>query len=85
MVGFIIGIILVAGALLLWFLAINECMDIPSTIICFIVVLLGLSLIANYSVKTPSAMDVYQGKTELKITYEGTTPTDSVVIYKKNN
>lgn len=31
----------------------------------------------------PSAMDVYRGKTELRITYEGKTPVDSVVIYKK--
>ena len=26
---------------------------------------------------------IYKGKTELRITYEGKTPVDSVVIYKK--
>lgn len=31
----------------------------------------------------PSPMDVYRGKTELRITYEGKTPVDSTVIYKK--
>ena len=31
----------------------------------------------------PSAMDVYKGKTELRITYEGKTPVDSTVIYKE--
>ena len=33
----------------------------------------------------PSAMDVYRGKTELRITYEGKTPVDSTVIYKKGD
>lgn len=33
---------------------------------------------------SPKAIDVYRDKTELKIIYEGTTPTDSVVIYKNN-
>ena len=31
----------------------------------------------------PTAMDVYQGKTTLKITYENGVATDSVVVYKK--
>ena len=29
------------------------------------------------------ALDVYEGNTELRITYEGKVPVDSVVIYKK--
>ena len=33
----------------------------------------------------PSAMDVYKGKTELRITYEGKTPVDSTVIYKEGD
>ena len=31
----------------------------------------------------PTALDVYKGNTELKITYEGKVPVDSVVIFKK--
>lgn len=31
----------------------------------------------------PRAIDVYRNKTELRITYEGGVPVDSVVIYKK--
>ena len=31
----------------------------------------------------PTALDVYEGKTELRITYEGKVPVDTVVIYKK--
>lgn len=32
---------------------------------------------------TPTALDVYQGNTELRITYEGKIPVDTIVIYKK--
>ena len=32
---------------------------------------------------TPTAMDVYQGKTTLSITYEDGVPVDSIVIFKK--
>ena len=30
----------------------------------------------------PSAMDVYQGKTTLEITYRNNIPVDSVVVFK---
>lgn len=32
----------------------------------------------------PSAMDVYQGKTTLEITYKDGVPVDSVVVFKNN-
>lgn len=32
--------------------------------------------------KKPSALDVYRGKTILKITYENKTPVDTVVVFK---
>lgn len=31
---------------------------------------------------TPAAMDVYQGKTTLEITYKDSVPIDSIVIFK---
>ena len=31
----------------------------------------------------PTAMDVYQGKTTLSITYEDGVPVDSIVVFKK--
>lgn len=31
----------------------------------------------------PTAMDVYQGKTTLEITYRDSIPVDSVVVFKK--
>ena len=40
-------------------------------------------MIYNYAIKAPSALDVYKGKTVLKITCEDKVPVDTVVIYKK--
>ena len=31
----------------------------------------------------PTAMDVYQGKTTLKVTYKNNVPIDSVVVFKQ--
>lgn len=53
------------------------------SIVLLIVETMGLLLIIAYINKTPTALDVYKGKTELRITYEDKTPVDSVVIYKK--
>lgn len=33
-------------------------------------------------VNQPTAIDVYRNKTELQITYKGTIPIDSVVVFK---
>ena len=40
-------------------------------------------MIYDYVIKAPSALDVYKGKTVLKINYEDKVPVDTVVIYKK--
>lgn len=53
------------------------------SVVLFIVAIVGLLFIMVYISNTPTALDVYKGKTELRITYEGKTPVDSVVIYKK--
>ena len=45
-------------------------------LICLITI--GINII----VPTPTAMDVYQGKTTLEITYIDGIPVDSVVIFK---
>ena len=47
------------------------------------IIAVGLSFILKYMTNTPTALDVYKSKTELRITYKGKTPVDSVVIYKK--
>ena len=44
-----------------------------------------LNVIIYYATEVPSALDVYKGKTVLKITYEDKVPVDTVVIYKKGS
>lgn len=44
---------------------------------------IGLLFILIHMNSIPTALDVYKGKTGLRITYEGKIPVDSVVIYKK--
>ena len=56
---------------------------IALSIVFFIVAVIGLSFIMADMSNTPNALDVYKGKTELRITYDGKVPVDSVVIYKK--
>lgn len=46
------------------------------------VILIGL--ISSYESRNiPTAMDVYQGKTTLEITYRDTVTVDSVVVFKE--
>lgn len=42
-----------------------------------------LNVIIYPATEAPSALDVYKGKTVLKITHEDKVPVDTVVIYKK--
>ena len=53
------------------------------SIVLFVIAAICLSFILADIAYTPTALDVYQGNTELRITYEGKVPVDSVVIYKK--
>ena len=50
--------------------------------IMFSVVITGV--IIDYTTKdNPTALDVYQGKTTLEITYRDSIPIDSVVVFKE--
>ena len=52
--------------------------------IAFTLIIAGiLNIIIYHATEAPSALDVYKGKTVLKITYEDKVPVDTVVIYKK--
>lgn len=44
--------------------------------------LVSAGTIIFFSENNPSAMDVYQGKTTLEITYKDGVPIDSVVVFK---
>ena len=49
---------------------------------CFLAVVLIVGI--NISEPTPTALDVYRGNTELKITSVNGVPTDTVVVFKNN-
>lgn len=46
-------------------------------------VMLTMVLINDSSKDEPTAIDVYQGKTTLEITYRDSIPVDSVVVFKE--
>ena len=57
------------------------------TIVAIMIVTLAVTFIGwmGYNIGTsgkPTAMDVYQGKTTLEITYKDDIPVDSVVVFK---
>nr|UWI03868.1 MAG: hypothetical protein [Bacteriophage sp.] len=79
----IIGLTIVTIVMGLCVTEINAEGNKELSIVLLIVETIGLLLIIAYINKTPTALDVYKGNTELRITYEGKTPVDSVVIYKK--
>lgn len=53
------------------------------SIVLSVIAVICLSFISADIGDAPTALDVYQGNTELRITYEGKVPVDSVVIFKK--
>lgn len=80
----IIGFIIVTIVIVLCVIEIKEEGNIVlSKVLLIIAIIELLFIIVSYISNAPTALDVYKGKTELRITYEGKTPVDSVVIYKK--
>lgn len=80
--GFI-GLIIIAFVITICAHVIKDEGHIAISIVFFIVTVIGLLFIMADISKTPTALDVYKGKTELRITYDGKVPVDTVVIYKK--
>ena len=62
---------------------IHESDEKVGVIISYVGFIIGLILIIGYINNRPKAIDVYKGKTELRITYEGNIPVDSAVVFKK--
>lgn len=80
----IIGFIIVTIVIVLCVIEIKEEGNIVLSKVLLIIAIIGLLfIIVSYISNAPTALDVYKGNTELRITYEGKTPVDSVVIYKK--
>ena len=79
------GILFMVVAIVLFFICADREQKGIKPAIALILYATGMLNILIYSNgdTRPSPMDVYRGKTELRITYEGKTPVDSTVIYKK--
>lgn len=78
-----IGIIIVFIVIGICTTIINEDRNIIWASILLVIAFIGEIFIIYDINNTPTALDVYQGNTELRITYEGKVPVDSVVVYKK--
>ena len=81
----IIGILYIAVGLLiiLTYLSLERYDNIGCTIALTLIIAGILNIKIYHATEAPSALDVYKGKTVLKITYEDKVPVDTVVIYKK--
>lgn len=81
----IIGILYMAVGLLICLtcLSLKRYSSIGWTITLTLNIAGILNVIIYHATEAPSALDVYKGKTVLKITYEDKVPVDTVVIYKK--
>ena len=77
------GFIIVATIIVFCAIEIKEEGNSGLSNVDLIIAFIGLLFIVIYISNTPTALDVYKGKTELRITYDGKVPVDSVVIYKK--
>lgn len=77
------GFIMVATVIVFCVIEIKEEGNTALSNVLLIITFIGLLFIVIYISNTPTALDVYKGKTELRITYDGKVRVDSVVIYKK--
>ena len=78
-----IGIIIVFIVIGICTIIINEDRNIIWASILLVIAFIGEIFIIYDINNTPTALDVYEGNTELRITYEGKIPVDTIVIYKK--
>lgn len=83
MIWLILGILLIIAAVCLIVVLIHESEEKINIIISYFVFIFGCFIIIKHVNNKPKAIDVYKGKTELRITYEGNTPVDSSVVFKK--
>lgn len=83
MIWLILGILLIIAAVCLIVVLIHESEEKINIILSYFVFIFGCFIIIKHVNNKPKAIDVYKGKTELRITYEGNTPVDSAVVFKK--
>ena len=79
----IILIIAILLYVLMLFVAEDKAVVVSIGSLSFTVVVLLFVAIHKIKRPTPTALDVYRGKTTLEITYRDSVAVDSVVVYKK--
>ena len=77
-----IGVVLLCVGLLVVFISSDERSEGCFLGTSFACIGMAITIISHYETN-PSAMDVYQGKTTLEITYKDNVAIDSVVVFKK--
>ena len=79
-IGLIISIVALAIILIIDKKENGDCFKSWCTILLSCWAIVSFVLLATYN--TPTALDVYRGKTTLEITYRDSVAVDSVVVYK---
>lgn len=82
----IVGILICVSVIITAFVSRNSSCDFDTGVIMgggiAILSAFEIYLLVNITNPTPSALDVYRGKTELEITSVNGIPTDTVVVFK---
>lgn len=76
-------ILLVIGFMLFTVGLFNDCLPVVALGSFMMGIALTIAVFDSETCSTPSAIDVYRGKTTLEITYRDSIPVDSVVVFKK--
>ena len=81
----IIAFLILSAIFFVWNILTNDkdYRFISAFLLIISVVILSELIISYDNRNTPMAIDVYQGKTTLEITYRDSIPVDSVVVFKK--
>lgn len=78
--------LVVIGLLGLWFCMLSDSNTKGLSGACGFSLIIGIPLlivgIVETSPKEPTALEVYQGKTTLEITYKDSVPIDTIVVFK---
>lgn len=78
-----ISVILIILGVVALFYGISEEKKENHPLILFSLIVITITAIqVGFILIEPSALDVYQGKTTLQITYRDSIPVDSVVVFK---
>lgn len=82
-VGLICGILL---AIIVFSFALADLLTDGENLTDIVAIIAAILYVSSFFIYvcTPRAIDVYRGNTTLEITYTDSTPTDTIVVWKKN-